>query len=521
LKLMNRERRSAAELFASVAGNGKAEAGLRFRAAMQAAENFGREGEVLQAINFYRLAAKLSANAGDTVKALRMAAFKSIEAGKKEDAAAIYREIAADFGGKVDGAAECRLEAGRLLAEMNKPAEALQEYNRFIADYPDAKTIWEARLASATTRVVLAENDKDKLNALRTELVALAENCTVEEIATQAYFEAVRIADSTGDTRVAMNILDLFCRRFPDSGKSRIAMHRGILLRFQLNDAAQAFALGGEYLRRFSGDASTAEVAMLMGDYKLAEGDFAAARQLYAAAEDTAAPLTVIQLARLEGARCCMKLGDYDAADAKVKTILKVEGTAAELLARTEMLGGDVAASRNDTETARKYFAAARNRAGDTIVGYAALARQAEMLMSGASGNAQRLQEAEKCLNTIVKAPGLPWELWARASFLLGRCAELAGNVDRAIVIYQTLFGKYDADLRSGISRNQTNFCNVGWALAQLLERRKPQNGHKDPEDFRQARRIYAILAETGLPRAAEAGKRAEYLRITHKLGTK
>ncbi|MBO7741817.1 MAG: tetratricopeptide repeat protein, partial [Victivallales bacterium] len=521
LKLMNRERRSAAELFASVADNAKADRNLRYRAAVQAAENLGKEGESAASIRYYRLAATLSDSTEATVEAMKLAAGKSAEAGKNGDAVALYQEIALKYGGKAAGAAECLLEAGRLLDKMGEPAKALKEYNSYIAAYPNGSAIWTARLAAARSSMILAGKDAAALAKLGGVLVELAGKCPDEELATQAYFEAVRIADMTGNSQEAMNILDAFCRRYPDSGKSRVAMHRGILLRFQLNDSAQAYALGGEFLKRFPKDAAAAEIAMLMGDHKVAEGDLEAAREFYAVAEKAPASLPLVQLARLEWARCAMKLKDNRNAAAKVEEILKAAGSGEELLARAEMLGGDIAASVNDTEGARKYFAAARNRAGDTILGYAALARQAEMLMSESSGNAGKLMEAEKCLAAVLKAPELPWELWARACFLQGRCAELAGNVDRAIVIYQTLFGKYDADIRGGIRRSQANFCNVGWALAQLLERRRPQNGHKDPEDFRQARRIYSILAESGLPRAGEAEKRADYLRKTHKLGTR
>ena len=305
-------------------------------------------------------------------------------------------------------------------------------------------------------------------------------------------------------------------KRFPDGEHAALAMHRNIMLCLRLNRGADACAMAREFLKRFPENAAAAEVALHCGDALELQGDWAGARAFYLAVTAEKYGRAYADEAAYEAIVCDWRLGRTQEAVEALKAMLSPEskGYSNELLARAAMLYGDLLSSQSQGAAARDQYARARNFAGDTPLGLAALARQAEMLLSDGIPTHENLLKARNCLQPVLESKGaLPPELKERARYLAARCATLMDETELAIRIYGELVTEYLADRKANIPHAPKYFALSAWDLSRLLEK---QGGR---DELRQAAHVLENYAAAGLPRAQEAAAKAAEIRARHNLG--
>ncbi len=521
LKQAAYERQGAAELFLSVAQDAKQVKALRYRAAMQAADCLTQDGAIEEAAAIYRLASTLGDTPEKSATALLLAAEKKAKAAlaKPEltaEAAKIYLEVADKYGAQIPAARESRLEAGRLLAAADQAAEALKQFQLFCSANPKSPRIWEAKLAAGITQKQLAKDNKDSLGAVLTSLYELASQCPVEVISSQAYLEAAQVALTLEDQPRAVTILNEFTSRFPDNESARIALHRAIVLSFQLNRNEEAVNLGRQFLQRYPRLPESAEVALLIGDQLRLEGKYSAAQSFYAFIKLPTFTGPLVPLAAFEVAECLRKQSKYAEAKEALVPLLTPDNPLhadRQLQARSQMLFGDILSAEMKTADARQAYAAARNLAGDTVLGYAALARQAEMYISDAATTPDSWKNALSCLQAISAASiKLPVDLRQRATYLRAQCAENTGDAATAINLYNELRVEYEADRSEKIPSSSKYYALAVWDVTRLWELKG------DIDSLRLALDAYESFAATALPRASDAKARAEAIRKKHHL---
>ena len=527
LKRDTRDRESAAEEFRRLAADAAQPAAMRYRAAMQAADCLVQVGKLPQATECYRLASTLGESTAQKAEALLLAAEKTEQDNHLREAIQIYREIADKHSAAGRAAADSRLEAGRLLNRIGDAAGALAEFQNYIRQNPDSPRIWEARLAAGRAQAQLAGNGPADNAKAEAALMDIARQCPQESLATDAFLAACQCALRRGDRPRAIAILQDLLKRFPKGAQVQFAMHRAIILCFQLGRDAEAISLGQEYLQRFPGSRGTAEVALLLADNHAANSDYAQARELYLRVVAIKDATGLAALARYEAARCAHLLKNPSQAVAELQPLLAEDNplqATPHLRANAAMLAGDLAAEERNTDSARAYFSQARQFAGDTPLGYAAIARQAEMLLSVADP-AEVKKDMEECLKVLQEhSREFSSELAERTKLLHARWftrlaalaetdAERNTHRDKARQYYERIYNSYTSDVNNGIPHSPRHFYPAAWEFAHLLELKG------DPDAMRHAMHVYEALAASGLPRADEAARRAAELRRNYHLG--
>ena len=517
LKKQTGKHRAAAELLMELARNEKLPSELRYRSAMQAADAMKAVGDPEHAMGDYRVAVKTAASDSDAARALKMAA-EMAEAAKRPDAALeLLVELADKYSTKVPEAANARLEAGRLLLFAEKNAEALAQFQRFVSEHPDSENVWNARLAILNLRrKLLPQDDQEAMLKLCDEFVAFASTCPAAHLATQGYFDACQCAIAANNLQRSIEILDELLKRFPDGEHASLALHRNIMFSLRLNRIDAAIALTRQFLKRFPEHKSAAEVALHCGDSLAAQGKWSEAKEFYDFIVPERFGAEMANEAAFESIHCQLKMGETDAATEALRKMLAPEskGYSTVLLARAAMLYGDILSTKSDTAAAREMYATARNYAGDSTLGYAALARQAEVLLAANASSSEELQKVQNCLQPILAHPeSLPPELRERARYLAALCASRMGDAALALTIFQELVTEYTSDRMNGVHHSPRYYALSVWEMVPLLEKQKNR------EELRRAAHILENYAATGLPRSDEAAIRAATIRDKYHLG--
>lgn len=507
----------AAELFTELAEHPKTEASLRCKAAIQAADCLERDGQFPDAIAAYRKAAAICA--GTAQKAAEALANAAKIAASTQDytlAATIFQELAEKYPATELGK-RARFEQASNLYKATKYEEAVKIFLLFTEEHSEHKLFWKAKLFAGIAGRLLSTDKKEFLEAAAS-LLETARNCGNEELAMEAYFEAFQAQMSATAFSEAVELLQEADKLLPKSSNNHLIKYHLCSLLFRLGREDEAIKNTKEFMEKYSTWSTAGNLCLLAGDYFASKADYQQAREYYSLLQDGSHDSSLIAIGIYEDARCAFLLDELQEATELLNKLLeKSENTYkidAILLAKAEYLLGDILTKQGKYEEARKYFALARNDARDSELGFAALGRQAEMLMDLAEENPQSWDKAIECLQEILKPDNAASEeLKEMARYRLAKCMLGKGNNQEAILIFQDIYLNYVTDRDQGKVRSWRYYYLSVFELTALLERKG------DTESLRRAARLYEDLANSGLPRSKEAALKAKKIREKHKLG--
>lgn len=508
----------AAELYGELVDHPRVPVEQRYRAGIQRASCLVRDGQYTEAIAAYRKAATLGGTEQTAAaEALIWAAETAIAAKDLPQAAALYQEVA-DRYPQTEQGSRARFEQARCLFDHAKYLEAAAVFQAFVRAHPEHTLVWHARLQAGIAGRLLAKNPEESSKAAA-ELLKIARECPAAELAMQAFLESFQAEQNAGNLAAAAAILREAMERQPDSKSLHLLKYQLAAMNFQLGMEEAAIQTAEDFFARYPELPMAADLYLLVGDYFAAAGDFARAQTYYSKLRRPPFDSILVPLGMYENARCSFQLDKLDNARELLSLLLnKGEGSfklEPLLQAKAEFLLGDVFAKQGNYEEARKFFAFARNSARDHELGFAALGRQAEMLMSLAVNNPASWDKAIECLNEILKPENSATAgLREMARYRLGKCLEGKGDAQGAILIFQELYLNYVTDRNAGKIRNWQYYYLSIFDLTRLLERKG------DLESLRKAARLYEDLAASNLPRSAEAAVKAKLIREKHNLGT-
>lgn len=510
----------AAELYAELANNAKmVPIELRYEAAKRQAKCLVHDGQLLPAVEAYRQAAALSAYSAELAsESLFRAAETAILAKSLQQAASLYEEAARRYAQSELGK-RARFEQARTLFEMSRYKEAEEVYMLFVSEQPEHELRWEAQLQALIARKTAAA-DPEALNACAHDLLSYARQSPKPELAWQAYVESYQSMKQAGKTQELLPVLQEALQKQPEAKDAALLEYELVALNFQLGNTAEALSLADGFFARHGREALAAPLYLMLGDYFVAESQFDKAQSYYREINSAEHEGRLKALAVYENARCAFLLEHYEQAESLLKLLLAEEAgsleSEAELRGKAQFLLGDIYALRADYELARASFALARNSAKDSELGYAALGRQAEMLMELAVDDETLWDKAFECLQEILQ-PGssASEELREMAHYRMARCWQEKGQLQEAILAYQEIYLNFVSDRDAGKVRPWRYYYLSVFALTQLLERQG------DLDSLRKAARYYEDLAASKLPRSQEAAMKAKAIRERHQLGKK
>ena len=508
----------AAELYGEMVDHPRVPVEQRYRAGIQRATCLVRDGQFIEAIAAYRKAATLSGTEQTAAaEALIWAAETAIAAKDLPQAATLYQEVA-DRYTQTEQGSRARFEQARCLFDHAKYAEAAAVFQTFVREHPEHALVWHARLQAgiAERRLARAPEEFSKAAA---GLLKIARECPAAELSMQAFLECFQTQQSAGKLGEAAKILQEAIERQPDSKSLHLLKYQLAAVNFQLGREEEAVQTAEDFFVRYPQLPLAADLYLLTGDYFASAGDYARAQTYYSKLRRPPFDSMLVPLGMYENARCSFLLQKLDNARELLNLLLNKGEDSFKLepllQAKAEFLLGDVLAMQGNYEEARKFFAFARNSARDHELGYAALGRQAEMLMSLAVNNPASWDKAIECLNEILKPENSASAgLREMARYRLGKCLEGKGDVQAAILIFQELYLNYVTDRDAGKVRNWQYYYLSIFDLTRLLERKG------DLESLRKAARLYEDLAASNLPRSTEAAMKAKLIREKHNLGS-
>lgn len=479
------ERRSASELFLSLAKNDALEGSLRYRAAVEAAQCLGQEGLADDAEKIFRLAEKLTSSPQEQSNALRLAAEQNEKIGRLDDAVALFLEVADRFGEAVPNVQEARLEAGRILAKQGKAKEAIEQFQKFLdATAENHPLRWTARIAIGKATV-------DHEMAVE-KLLAVARECPDAKTSSKAYLEAHTRALCIPEKglQTALAILQEFIEKHPEADPDQIRLVRlkNIILGFQLGNE-ETLAWGASFIHEYENSKEAPEVALRIGDWFAASNDFENAIQSYQ--QVMTLPNATAELkahACYEEAECSSKcetvrvvetttdengtattkevsLDGQTRALQMIQEILLDRTQIPEILSRAGFLKGDILTRQGKTAEALDAYMAAQEKAGETVIGYALLGRMAELYF--AQG---KYDDAAESLEKIkTHGAGGDAVIRARAMLLLARCRRKQNRISEAEGIYNQIRHEYETAMRNDPKAAPSPIIYVN-AVKELLE---------------------------------------------------
>ncbi len=387
-----------------------------------------------------------------------------------------------------------------LLAEMERYTEAAAAYGRYAQKATNPEDAFKGLLLQGECRRRGAKNAEEKLaaGALMEEIASKTKSKNVDD----AWLEAAKAYRQAGDFKRAeamlQNILDK-----EDSPRRGDALCMRACIRFDANKTTEAHKDVADFQAQFPQRKDDCDrLSILAGDAYANSGDWSGALKCYAlpASPERQSPLR--NTALYESAMAEYRLQGYDAALKHLETLLGLLDKEDKLnLAQANYLKGDILSAQMDYAAARDAYALCVMAAGNTMLAYAALGRQGDMLMANASmhkadevkRNAD-LKAAAECYNRIIKDnleagnPHAP--IVQAAQYSLALCQARQGNVDAALETYESIYLTY-----------RNNYVDHGG------ETRKP----RPMDDFYMANALVdmiALLEKQDTPDALEKARR-------------
>ena len=407
-----------------------------------------------------------------------------------------------------------------ILAEMHRYLEAADAYGRYAQKAENAEDVFNGLLRQGECRRRGARNAEEKLAAgvLLEELASKTASKKVDD----AWLEAAKAYRQAGDSTRAEAALKHILDK-ADSPRRGDALFMRSCLRFDADKTAEAQADVAVFLSQFPQRKDECDrLSILAGDAYANVGDWSEALKCYALPVSPERQSALRNAALYESALAEYRLQEYDAALKYLDVLLENEKDNFNL-AKANYLKGDILSARMDYAAARDAYALCVMAAGNTMLAYAALGRQGDMLMANASmhkaDEAKRntdLKAAADCYNRIIKdnlEAGNPYaSIVQAAQYSLAICQAKQGNTDAALETYEKIYLTYrnnyvdhGGDVRKPRPMDDFYMANALVDMIALLERK----GDQDSLDKAQRYRSF-LASRKNLPISRTAKERLE-----------
>ena len=503
---------TASEYFAEVVAHPGASPAFRYRAAISRAWCMKDAGVPEQAVKAFAAAETLGTTPQEKGRAVFLAAETAFSMGNHAAAALNYAAVCERYR-ETEFGEEARLRQGRALFEMKRFADAAAAYARFAAEYPQSAAVENARLERAIA-LRYGAGSREEFQAALAEFRAFIEQYAKADSVPRALMEGYEAALGAGDSDAAVQLLSTVIDKHPASELYPYALYHRTVVYFMRAEVDKAVADGNAFIEKFSALPLAPDIMLQLGDHFANRKDYEQAKQYFSQLASKHPQSALAPPALYEAALCSYRLEHLGSSALLLDQLLATENPKpkAEVLARAELLYGDTLAKQDLYEKAMEHFAKARELAGDSRLGLAALGRRGEMLYSLAGTDKARLDEAIKCFTEITEGRATPADLWETAMYRLAKCYELAGDNNLAVKSYLDIFYRYEQDLKQNLQRDYLYFARSIYDAAHLQE----ISGRKT--DLSTAATLYEYLANLGLPTADDALRRAQQIRKLNDL---
>ena len=393
-----------------------------------------------------------------------------------------------------------------LLAEMGRYAEAASAYGRYAQKATNPEDAFKGLLLQGECKRLGAKNAEEKLAAgvLMEELASKTKSKYVDD----AWLEAAKAYRQAGDFKRAEDALQHILDK-EDSPRRGDALCMRACIRFDANKTAEAHKDVADFQAQFPQRKDDCDrLSILAGDAHANTGNWGEALKCYALPASPERQSTLRNTALYESAMAEYRLQGYDTALKHLETLLGLLGKEDKLnLAQANYLKGDILSAQMDYAAARDAYALCVMAAGNTMLAYAALGRQGDMLMANASmhkadevkRNAD-LKAAAECYNRIIKDnleagnPHAP--IVQAAQYSLALCQARQGNVEAALETCESIYLAYRTNYvdHGGETRKQGPMDDfyMANALVDMIALLEKQN---TPDAVEKARRYRSFLA--------------------------
>ena len=502
---------TASEYFGEVADNERAAPEFRYRAAISRGWCFREGGQFANAVQAFASAAKLGQSDAQKGEGLFLAGDTAFLIEDYTNAALYYQKVADKYG-KTTFAEKARLHQARAREKAKLFNQAAQIYKQFLTEFPSSPFVQEASLE----RGIALKHDRDYAQAV-IELCEFAVKYAGEANAPRALMEAGEAAMGADNIPEAIRVLSEVVARYAESDFYPHAIYQRAHVLFYDGKDEAAIRDCELFLEKFPLLPMANDILIWLGDYYVNAGKLARGEQYFLKLVTTSPRSPQAPSALYEAAKSAFQRDDLSRARLLLQQFAE-DYTGKEnregypvanprVRAQGQVLNGDILANQGKYEEAVSHFSQARELAGDTPLGLAALGRRGEMYYSLGAASKDNLNEAVKCFQAILENEAAPVGLQELARYRLAKCQEKLGNQDAAIESYLHVVYQYDIDLKKKMMRDWFYFGRSVYDAARLLLM---------TERYREAARLYERFAETGLPTASDALQKAQEIRATH-----
>ncbi len=459
------------------------------------------ETDVEQAVNFLRKQAAKLDNEKHRHRLLYVMASILQQAGRYEEAAGLFAEVA-ELSKQLAEMAE--FSRAQCLLGLSQYGKFLDLYKAFSVRFPESplrsdllleEGLMQARQGAADAKQTLSLFLRDFSGHKRSPeaLIALVE---------------IALAELPPDLPAARLLLaDLAESELSESlrNRQRYLSIQLLLLDPQSSTEIRKSAIV-DYLESYPSGRLTRQARMALAEIHFAAGDFAAAQTQFEILASSGSEDSDIQLAY------------YLAADSAVRTLNPVAiEQAVDLYEAAARIPGPLQADARVGQARIKFRQGSYQEALviyndlleedlDAITRADVILGKAETLIAEKDEAGENLQAAAVMLSQLGENELLPSAIRNQAHWKAGQIYEETGRHDLAIMEYYEAFAENPA---SSSEPDYFWFYKAAFDAAKLLE---------GQEKWPSAAGIYRTLANTGGPRAAEAEKRLNRLRLEHFL---
>lgn len=513
----NRSWQTAAAIFAEVAEGAVPDGTMRYEAALQQGKCLAEAGDVAAAALVYRqAAAKIGDDPDKAGHALMSSAALYEQAGQAAVSVVVYQEVLNRYP-RSSFAANARFSLGRVLMQAGNFSEARRVYEQFLEAHPQSERRFEARLEAAVAGGRASRGQAEATARMIAELRLLAQEDAAVAVAPAAVYEACRLARTLGDQRLVIAILQEAMQKYPASPELPVFIYHSIQAFFLLGEETAAIEQAERLFASYPQHPVAANVTMQLGDHFSSQGDYERARHYYGEVFKLQLSGPLFYIAGYELARCQNSLGEPESARATLEGLVRKfteeGGEDRQLKAKMEMLLGDILLGLSFHEEAKERFTSVRNEAKDSVLGYEALLRKADVCRVLASANTAFWSEALECLDEILKENSrADSQLREAAQFRRAKCYEGQGRNEEALEEYKRIYLNYMEKRLNSPNVPYYYYYQSVFAATRLLALKG------DADSLRAAVRMYESLGASGLPRAEEAAALAAEIRSRHHI---
>ncbi len=497
---------AAADYFKNVLTAETVAPDLRYRAAYQQGWCFKDAGDFRSARDAFSEAARLGQSRQQQAEAFLLAGDAAFQLEDFTKAALSYQAVADNYP-KTEFAERARFRqaSARMKAELYGNAAVV--YKQFLEEFPDS----ELRQQAWLERGIALKRAGETEEAIDV-LVRFAEEFPENDQRATAMIEAALASATLGraDSAVA-----LFGRVIEEGGSSSArahALYQRARIRFAEARYEDAIRDAWQFLEDYPNLPMAADVHFWLGDHYANQGEPSQGEKYFRELYTNQPNSELAPRALYEAARLRVQQENPDGA-LELLEELRREFPEAEddILARVEILHGDILADTGELEEALEHYRAAHSLRPETELGLSALGRAGDMLMAlgGADEENDYIEQALEHFSTIASTEKIPPAMREKAVYRKAKAYERLGKMESALAEYQDIVYGYDIDLENGQARDWFYFLRAGVDAARLLTL---QDKH------RQSARILERLAESGIPIPEEFAAKAQEIRESHNL---